>query len=125
MDSYKFGGQYQLEQFLVAGGCGSVFLGSHHIAGKQVAIKLEPAAEGRKSIRRSKSQPELKSKSRKQTMDPYPGLSPLTLESQIYKRLMGAPGVPFLLHSGKSGPYNVLVMDLLGPSLEDLSRRCG
>ncbi|KAJ3752271.1 kinase-like domain-containing protein [Lentinula raphanica] len=107
---YKFGGKYLLEQEIANGGCGTVFLGTHHIAGKQVAIKLEPATEGRKS---------------KQTIDPYPGLSPLTLESQIYKRLMGAPGVPFLLHSGKQGPYNVLVMDLLGPSLEDLSRRCG
>ncbi|KAJ4482418.1 kinase-like domain-containing protein [Lentinula aciculospora] len=121
---YKFGGKYLLEQEIANGGCGTVFLGTHHIAGKQVAIKLEPATEGRKSIRRTKSQPELQSRSRKQTIDPYPGLSPLTLESQIYKRLMGAPGVPFLLHSGKSGPYNVLVMDLLGPSLEDLSRRC-
>ncbi|KAJ3747593.1 kinase-like domain-containing protein [Lentinula detonsa] len=108
---YKFGGKYLLEQEIANGGCGTVFLGTHHIAGKQVAIKLEPATEGRKSMRRSKN--------------PYPGLSPLTLESQIYKRLMGAPGVPFLLHSGKSGPYNVLVMDLLGPSLDDLSRRCG
>ncbi|KAJ3735875.1 kinase-like domain-containing protein [Lentinula guzmanii] len=106
---YKFGGKYLLEQEIANGGCGTVFLGTHHIAGKQVAIKLEPATEGRKSMRRN----------------PYPGLSPLTLESQIYKRLMGAPGVPFLLHSGKSGPYNVLVMDLLGPSLDDLSRRCG
>ncbi|KAJ3858549.1 kinase-like domain-containing protein [Lentinula novae-zelandiae] len=105
---YKFGGKYLLEQEIANGGCGTVFLGTHHIAGKQVAIKLEPATEGRQSMRH-----------------PYPGLSPLTLESQIYKRLMGAPGVPFLLHSGKSGPYNVLVMDLLGPSLEDLSRRCG
>ncbi|KAE9403201.1 kinase-like protein [Gymnopus androsaceus JB14] len=125
MDSYKFGGHYLLETEIANGGCGTVFLGQHAIAGKQVAIKLEPASDGRRSMRRSKSQPELKSKSRKQTVDPYPGLSPLTLESQIYKRLMGAPGVPFILHSGKSGPYNVLVMDLLGPSLEDLSRRCG
>ncbi|KIK69817.1 hypothetical protein GYMLUDRAFT_34225 [Collybiopsis luxurians FD-317 M1] len=122
---YKFGGKYFIEQEIANGGCGTVFLGTHHIAGKQVAIKLEPATDPKKSVRRSKSQPELKSKNKKHSLDPYPGLSPLTLESQIYKRLMGAPGVPFLLHSGKSGPYNVLVMDLLGPSLEDLSRRCG
>ncbi|KAF5380702.1 hypothetical protein D9757_007014 [Collybiopsis confluens] len=123
---YKFGGKYFIEQEIANGGCGTVFLGTHHIAGKQVAIKLEPATDTKKSVRRSRSQPELKSKRNKNhTVDPYPGLSPLTLESQIYKRLTGAPGVPFILHSGKSGPYNVLVMDLLGPSLEDHSRRCG
>lgn len=76
---------------------GTVFQGVHTIAGKEVAIKVEPA------IARS---------------------SPLKQESKIYKTLMGGPGVPWLMWSGKQGDYNVMVVDLLGPSLEDLFRMC-
>lgn len=76
---------------------GTVFQGVHTIAGKEVAIKLEPAI--------AKS-------------------SPLKQESKIYKTLMGGPGVPWINWSGKQGDYNVMVIDLLGPSLEDLFRMC-
>lgn len=78
---------------------GSVFLGVHTIAGKEVAIKLEPA------IPRSLT-------------------SPLRQESKVYKSLMGGPGVPWIMYSGKQGDYNVMVIDLLGPSLEDLFKVC-
>lgn len=80
---------------------GSVFLGVHTIAGKSVAIKLEAAPP---------SSPNL--------------LSPLKQESKIYKTLMGGPGVPWIMWSGRSGDYNVMVIDLLGPSLEDLFKMC-
>jgi serine/threonine protein kinase len=36
-----------------------------------------------------------------------------------------APGIPYIRWYGVEGSYNVLVMDLLGPSLEDLFNRCG
>ena len=74
-----------------------MFAGVHMVAGKAVAIKVEPA------IARS---------------------SPLQQETRIYKTLQGGPGVPWMMWSGKSGAYNVMVTDLLGPSLEDVFRRC-
>lgn len=74
-----------------------MFLGVHTIAGKEVAIKLEPA------ISRN---------------------SPLKQESKVYKTLMGGTGVPWIMWSGKQGDYNVMVIDLLGPSLEDLFKMC-
>jgi len=37
---------------------------------------------------------------------------------------MGGTGVPWIMWSGKQGDYNVMVIDLLGPSLEDLFKRC-
>jgi casein kinase I family protein HRR25 len=77
---------------------GTVFYGVHKVAGKEVAIKLEPVVE---------KQP-----------------SPLRHESRIYKTLMGGPGVPWMIWSGKQGDYNVMVIDLLGPSLEDLFKLC-
>ncbi|OJT07304.1 Casein kinase I, partial [Trametes pubescens] len=97
MDPYTFGGKYRLEEEIAIGGCGTVFQGVHTVAGKEVAIKLEPAI--------AKS-------------------SPLKQESKIYKTLMGGPGVPWINWSGRQGDYNVMVIDLLGPSLEDLFRMC-
>ena len=72
-------------------------MGTHTIAGKEVAIKVENA-------------------NAKHSM--------LKQESRIYKTLMGGPGVPWMMWSGKQGDYNVMVIDLLGPSLEDLFKIC-
>ena len=76
---------------------GTVFYGVHTVAGKEVAIKVEPAVAKH---------------------------SPLKHESKIYKSLMGGPGVPWIIWSGKQGDYNIMVIDLLGPSLEDLFKMC-
>ena len=76
---------------------GTVFLGVHTVAGKEVAIKLEPAVTKNSLLKQ---------------------------ESKIYKTLMGGTGVPWIMWSGKKGDYNVLVIDLLGPSLEDLFKMC-
>ncbi|KAF7416197.1 hypothetical protein PC9H_002461 [Pleurotus ostreatus] len=102
-DQYTFGGKYRLEQEIANGGCGTVFLGVHTVAGKEVAIKLE-AASSNQSHRNVPS--------------------PLKQESKIYKSLMGGPGVPWIMWSGRKGDYNVMVIDLLGPSLEDLFKMC-
>ncbi|KAJ7334705.1 kinase-like domain-containing protein [Mycena albidolilacea] len=97
MDFTFFGGKYRLEDEIATGGCGQVFLGVHTVAGKEVAIKLEPAIAKH---------------------------SPLKQESKIYKTLMGGTGVPWVMWSGRQGDYNVMVIDLLGPSLEDLFKMC-
>jgi len=47
-------------------------------------------------------------------------------ESKMYKLLMGGVGIPYVYHysTEESIRFNVLVMDLLGPSLEDLFSYC-
>ena len=75
-------------------------MGVHSVAGKEVAIKVECADQS----------------NQKRSM--------LKQESRIYKTLMGGPGVPWMIWSGKHGDYNVMVIDLMGPSLEDLFRIC-
>merc|ERR1719330_1667790 len=45
-------------------------------------------------------------------------------ESMLYKILAGAVGVPDVHWYGVEGNYNVMVIDLLGPSLEDLFNFC-
>lgn len=94
---YMFGGKYLLGEEVAVGGCGTVFQGVHKIAGKEVAIKVEPA------LARS---------------------SPLQQETKIYRSLQGGPGVPWMMWAGKSGEFNVMVIDLLGSSLEDLFQTC-
>ena len=42
----------------------------------------------------------------------------------MYKTLAGAPGVPAVYWFGNEGDYNVMVLEYLGPSLEDLFNRC-
>ena len=53
----------------------------------------------------------------------------LVYEAKLYKILQGAVGIPYIRWYGvetfPQGSYNVLVMDLLGYSLEDLFSRCG
>jgi casein kinase I family protein HRR25 len=65
--------------------------------GQQVAIKVES---------RRAAQPQLE------------------YESKVYKALSGGIGIPQIRYFGKEGEHNMLVMDLLGPSLEDLFNIC-
>jgi serine/threonine protein kinase len=74
-----------------------VYLGTHTVAGKEVAIKLQPTV---------------------------PRNSPIRQESKIYKTLSGSPGIPWIMWSGKHGDFDVMILDLLGPSLEDLFKMC-
>lgn len=45
-------------------------------------------------------------------------------EAKIYKILQGGVGIPRVRYFGCEGNYNVLVVDLLGPTLEDLLNFC-
>ena len=44
--------------------------------------------------------------------------------SQTYPIVQGGVGIPHIRWYGQERDYNVLVMDLLGPSLEDLFNFC-
>lgn len=48
----------------------------------------------------------------------------LQIEYNFYKRLSPHDGLPSILYYGQCGSYNTLVMELLGPSLEDLFNMC-
>ncbi|RZB48264.1 Casein kinase 1-like protein 6 isoform B [Glycine soja] len=65
--------------------------------GEEVAVKLEPV----------------------KTKHPQ-----LLYESKLYMLLQGGTGIPHLKWFGVEGDYNVMAIDLLGPSLEDLFNYC-
>ncbi|KAF9005305.1 hypothetical protein BDZ89DRAFT_1145274 [Hymenopellis radicata] len=87
-------------------------LGAHNVAGKAVAIKLEPSEPRRR--RRRHSDPDVQH---------HQGPSPLVLEFQIYKQLMGGLTCPGSC-TRSSRATIMSFIDLLGPSLEDLFRMC-
>jgi len=89
--------KFRLGRKLGSGSFGEIFLGTHVQTNEEVAIKLES----------------VKTK--------YPQL---LYESKLYRILQGGTGIPNVNWFGVEGDYNVLVMDLLGPSLEDLFSFC-
>jgi len=97
----RVGNKYRIGQKIGSGSFGEIYRGTNIQTGEQVAIKLEPV----------------------KTRHPQ-----LLYESRLYKILNSggnAVGIPNVRWYGVEGDYNVMVIDLLGPSLEDLFNFCG
>ncbi|PWU97429.1 putative casein kinase [Trypanosoma cruzi] len=96
----RVGNRFRLGQKIGAGSFGEIFRGTNMQTGETVAIKLEQA----------------------KTRHPQ-----LAFEARFYRILNaggGVVGIPNILFYGVEGEFNVMVMDLLGPSLEDLFSFC-
>ncbi|XP_041994619.1 casein kinase I-like isoform X2 [Salvia splendens] len=93
----RVGNKFRLGRKIGNGSFGEIHLGTNIQTNEDVAIKLE-------SVR---------------TRHPQ-----LLYESKLYKLLQGGTGIPNIKWFGVEGDYNVLVMDLLGSSLEDLFTFC-
>jgi casein kinase 1 len=92
------GSHYRVGKKIGEGSFGVVFEGSKLSSNTPVAIKFEP---------RKSDAPQLRD------------------EFRSYRTLNGTAGVPQVHHFGQEGLHNVLVIDLLGPNLEDLFDMCG
>mmetsp|Transcript_138004 Transcript_138004/g.311144 ORF Transcript_138004/g.311144 Transcript_138004/m.311144 type:complete len:374 (+) Transcript_138004:58-1179(+) len=93
----RIGGQFSVGGKLGSGSFGEIYLAVNVQTGEEVACKLE-------SVKSQHPQ--------------------LIQEARLLKLLQGAPGIVNIYHVGTEGEYNVLVMDLCGPSLEDLFNIC-
>jgi casein kinase 1 len=93
----RVGAKYRLKRRIGAGSFGELYAGENVETHEDVAVKLE-------SI---------------QTRPPQ-----LNIESRIYKVLAGGIGVPKIEWYGVEGDYNVMVIELLAKSIEDLFVAC-
>jgi serine/threonine protein kinase len=99
----RVGGKWRLGRRIGAGSFGDIYLGTNIHTNQEVAVKLE-------SIKTKHPQ--------------------LLYESKIYRYLNISPsgqpvvGIPKVHYFGPEGDYNVMAIDLLGPSLEDLFNFC-
>lgn len=92
------GVHYKVGKKIGEGSFGIIFEGVNLLNNQQVAIKFEP---------RKCEAPQLRD------------------EYRAYRILSGNPGIPQVHYFGQEGVHNILVIDLLGPSLEDLFDWCG
>jgi len=92
------GVHYRVGKRIGEGSFGIIYEGTNLLNNQQVAIKFEP---------RKSDAPQLRD------------------EYRAYKILSGTPGIPTAYYFGQEGLHNILVIDLLGPSLEDMFDMCG
>ncbi|PCH38192.1 CK1/CK1/CK1-G protein kinase [Wolfiporia cocos MD-104 SS10] len=92
------GSHYRVGKKIGEGSFGVIFEGTNLLNSQTVAIKFES---------KKAEAPQLRD------------------ECRSYRILAGCPGIPQIYHFGAEGLHNVLVIDLLGPSLEDLFDMCG
>jgi len=96
------GGKYLMGRKIGSGSFGSILLGTDIETAKYVAIKFE-----------------------KPSLSQHPQL---LYEAKILKAIHQkekVKGIPYVYYHGSEADYNILVMDLLGPSLADLFSFCG
>ncbi|KAJ3376056.1 casein kinase I [Allomyces arbusculus] len=92
------GVHYKVGRKIGEGSFGVIYEGTNLLNNTQVAIKFES---------RKSEAPQLRD------------------EFRTYKILAGCEGIPLTYYFGQEGLHNILVIDLLGPSLEDAFDMCG
>ncbi|KNE68922.1 CK1/CK1/CK1-D protein kinase [Allomyces macrogynus ATCC 38327] len=92
------GNKYRLGRRIGGGSFGEIYLATNILNGEEVAVKLE--------------NPQIK----------HPQLE---YEARVYRVLAGGVGIPYVRYFGViDGGYKAMVMDFMGPSLEDLFNFC-
>ncbi|EAY11121.1 CK1 family protein kinase [Trichomonas vaginalis G3] len=97
MNEIIVGSKYRIKKKRGSGSFGDIYAGEHIITLEEVAVKFE-------------------------SVDNIP--PQLLCESKIYKTLRGGVGIPDIKWYGVEGDYNVMVIELLSSTLENLLDEC-
>lgn len=90
--------QYRLEKKIGGGSFGEIYSSVDTVSGSRCAVKME-------------------------RVDKKP--QRLMYEYRVYSLLLNEVGFPRIYHYGTEGEYNCMVMQLLGPSLDDILQKRG
>ena len=90
--------RFQMGRMIGSGSFGEIFLGKDIQTGKEVAVKFEQLKVRRPQV---------------------------IEEAKLLQEFRGEPGFPKYLWYGREGEYHIMVIELLGPSLEDMFVYCG
>lgn len=94
---FRIGQHFKVGRRIGSGSFGEIHVGTDIRNGEEVAIKVENGT----------------------TKHPQ-----LQIEAKLLQRLSSGVGIPRVRFNGTENSYNFMVMDLLGPSLEDLFNFC-
>jgi serine/threonine protein kinase len=97
LSSRVIGRKYRLEQKIGSGSFGVVYSAVDVTSGQEVAVKLEPTTS-------------------RHQLSSY--------EAKVLRQLRGGEGIPQVLWFGSEEDYNCMVIQKLGPSLEDILHSC-
>ena len=90
--------RFQMGRMIGSGSFGEIFLGKDIQTGKEVAVKFEQLKVRRPQV---------------------------IEEAKILQEFRGQTGFPKYLWYGRENNYHIMVIEMLGPSLEDLFVYCG
>lgn len=96
-DKICVGSYFRVGRRIGSGSFGEIYVGTDMRTSQEVAIKVENALSKHPQI---------------------------LLEAKLLRQLSHGSGIPKVFYSGTEAGHNVMVMDLLGPSLEDLFNFC-
>jgi casein kinase 1 len=94
----RVAGRFRMGKKIGSGSFGEIYLGRDLNTGGEVAVKFEPVSARRPQV---------------------------IEEAKLLKEFMGEPGYPKFIWYGREGEYHIMVIELLGPSIEDLFAYCG
>ena len=90
---FRIAGKYRVGRKIGSGSFGEIYIATNIQNNEQVAVKMEKV---------STNHPQL------------------LYEARLYRVFLGDPGIPQIFWFGVEGTHNVMVMELLGQSLEEL-----
>lgn len=114
----RVGGCFRLGRKIGSGSFGDIYLGEYRLSSISLAMfsLLYLFILGENIVTREEVAIKLECMKTKHPQ--------LHIEAKLYKFMQGGVGIPTVKWCGYEGEYNVMVMELLGPSLEDLFNFC-